>query len=216
MLAVTAASVHSVGRPNRGYSYFSAEHPLPSERRRVAGARLPPPSPPGAAKRHVRSAVIPSPIAAVLAGWRAVISPRVKRVAAVVYARSFPFRGKGGPGIGATSSLPDVLANVPSQSALPTFVICVAGPRFVEFTNYAPASRLRASWMQPRVTKVAREGCREVIEILGERPVALEPGEGSLDHSAARQDGPIAVLDPATHFWVGLQFQSRGSNILLY
>jgi hypothetical protein len=31
MLAVTAASVHSAGRPNRDYSFFSAEHPLPIE-----------------------------------------------------------------------------------------------------------------------------------------------------------------------------------------
>ena len=30
------------------------------------------------------------------------------------------------------------------------------GPRFVEFTTYARASRLRASWMEARVTKVAR------------------------------------------------------------
>src|SRR4051795_8653311 len=27
---------------------------------------------------------------------------------------------------------------------------------FVEFTGYAPASRLRASWMEARVTKLAR------------------------------------------------------------
>jgi hypothetical protein len=34
--------------------------------------------------------------------------------------------------------------------------------------------------MEARVTKVAR-----VLEVLGETPVAREPGEGALDHSAA-------------------------------
>ena len=37
MLAVTAATVHSAGRPNRDYSFFSAEHPLPIEGSKLAG-----------------------------------------------------------------------------------------------------------------------------------------------------------------------------------
>src|SRR5215472_9433909 len=36
----------------------------------------------------------------------------------------------------------------------------VAGPRFVEFTTYALATRLSASWMEVRVTKVARLSAR--------------------------------------------------------
>jgi hypothetical protein len=52
---------------------------------------------------------------------------------------------------------------------------------FVEFTAYAPASSLRASLMEARVTKVAREGFGGVFEVLGEtaladRQVVLVPG----------------------------------------
>ena len=32
------------------------------------------------------------------------------------------------------------------------------------------------------------EGFREVLEVLGETPVAPEPGEGALDYPTARQD----------------------------
>ena len=39
MLAVTAASVHSAGRHNRDYSFFSAEHPLPIEGSKGCGLR---------------------------------------------------------------------------------------------------------------------------------------------------------------------------------
>jgi hypothetical protein len=54
----------------------------------------------------------------------------------------------GTSGIGASSSLPDATAKVPSRSDLPTFVKSIAGRRFVEFTTYALASRLIASWME--------------------------------------------------------------------
>jgi hypothetical protein len=40
--------------------------------------------------------------------------------------------------------------------------------------------------MEARVTKVDR-GFGKVLEILGETPVASEPGEGALDHPAVRQ-----------------------------
>jgi hypothetical protein len=54
-------------------------------------------------------------------------------------------------------------------------------------TIYALASRLSASWMQARVTKVGRVSAR-FSKILGETPVASEPGERALDDPAARQN----------------------------
>jgi hypothetical protein len=41
--------------------------------------------------------------------------------------------------------------------------------------------------MEARVSKAAK-GFGKVLEILGETPVASKPGEGALDHPAARQD----------------------------
>jgi hypothetical protein len=52
--------------------------------------------------------------------------------------------------------------------------------------TYALASRLRASWMEARVTKVARVSVR-FSKSLAKTPVASEPGERALDNPAARQ-----------------------------
>ena len=46
---------------------------------------------------------------------------------------------------------------------------CIANQWFVEFAIYALASRLRASWMEARVTKAAR--FRQGLGVLGETPV---------------------------------------------
>ena len=62
--------------------------------------------------------------------------------------------------LGATSPLPCAPEKVPSRSDLPTFVKSIAGRRFVEFTTYALASRLIASWMEARVTKVTKVSAR--------------------------------------------------------
>jgi hypothetical protein len=56
----------------------------------------------------------------------------------------------------------------------------------VKFTTYALASRLRASWMGEG--NEVGQGFGKVLEVLGETPVSSEPGEGTLDHPAARQD----------------------------
>src|SRR5262245_62727236 len=69
---------------------------------------------------------------------------------------------------------------------------------FVELTTYAFARRLRASWMEAMVTKVARVSAR-FSRSLGETPVSSDPREGALDYPAARQDDKalrlIAPLD---------------------
>ena len=61
---------------------------------------------------------------------------------------------------GASSPLPCAPEKVPSRSDLPTFVESIAARRFVEFTTYARASRLIASWMKARVTKVTKVSAR--------------------------------------------------------
>src|SRR5215469_13564098 len=61
---------------------------------------------------------------------------------------------------GATLSLPDALAEVPSQSDLPTFAIVRCRPGLVEFTIHGPASRLRASWIEARVKDLTRVSAR--------------------------------------------------------
>ncbi len=65
-------------------------------------------------------------------------------------------------------------------------------------TIYALASRLRASWMEARVTKVARVSAT-FSKSLARRRFRPEPGEGALDHPAARQDDEalhvVAPLD---------------------
>jgi len=52
--------------------------------------------------------------------------------------------------------------------------------------------------MEARVTKAPR-GFGKVLEVLGETPVASEPGESALDHPATRQDDEtlrvVAPLD---------------------
>src|SRR5260370_29662305 len=55
-------------------------------------------------------------------------------------------------GIGASSSLPRVPAEGPFTIPFADLHQC----KPIEFTTYALASRLRASWMEARVTKVAR------------------------------------------------------------
>src|SRR4029077_5991553 len=62
--------------------------------------------------------------------------------------------------MGATSPFPCAPEKVPSRSDLPTFVKSIAGRQFVEFTTYALASRLIASWMEARVTKVTKVSAR--------------------------------------------------------
>jgi hypothetical protein len=54
---------------------------------------------------------------------------------------------------------------------LPTFFLVRWQPWFVEFTTYALASRLRASCIQARVTKVAG-GYDKILEVLGQTPVS--------------------------------------------
>src|SRR5205085_6404308 len=61
--------------------------------------------------------------------------------------------------------------------ALQTFII----------TTYALARRLRTSWIEARVTE-GGQGLGKLLEVLGETPVASEPGKGALEHPAARQD----------------------------
>jgi hypothetical protein len=78
-------------------------------------------------------------------------------------------RGQGTTGSGATSPLPCDPEKVPSRSDLSTFVKSIAARRFVEFTTYALASRLIASWMEARVTKVTKVSAR-FSEVLGEAP----------------------------------------------
>src|SRR5258708_4496647 len=58
------------------------------------------------------------------------------------------------------------------------------------------ASRLRASWMEARVTRAARVSAR-FSKALGETPVSSEPGEGALDHPTAQQnDEALLVVAP--------------------
>jgi hypothetical protein len=57
---------------------------------------------------------------------------------------------------GATSPLQCAPEKVRSRSDLPTFVTSIAGQQFVEFTTCALATRLIASWMEARVTKVTK------------------------------------------------------------
>jgi hypothetical protein len=59
-------------------------------------------------------------------------------------------------GFGATSSLPGALAKVFRNPICRPSLSCVAGPRFIEFTTYALASRPRPSWMEPSGTRTSR------------------------------------------------------------
>jgi len=59
-----------------------------------------------------------------------------------------------------------------------------------EFTIYALANRLRASWMEVMVTKAARVSAR-VLEVLGEPPVASEPGESAPNQRRGRTTKPL-------------------------
>ena len=64
--------------------------------------------------------------------------------------------------------------------------------------TYALARCLGASWIEASVTKVG-QGFGKVLKVLGVTPVSAEPGEGALDHPAARQDDEalhvVAPLD---------------------
>ena len=68
----------------------------------------------------------------------------------------------------------------------------------LSFATSALASRLRVSWMEVRITE-GGQGFGEVLEVLGDTPVSSRPGEGVLDHPAARQDDEVhhivATLD---------------------
>ena len=83
------------------------------------------------------------------------------------------------PGDDISPSLLRVRAKVSSQSDLPTLVIVHLKPPSIEFTSFVLASRLRASWMEARGTKVARVSAR--FSILDQTSLASEPGEGALD-----------------------------------
>jgi hypothetical protein len=74
---------------------------------------------------------------------------------------------------------------------------CIANRWFVEFTTYPLASRLRASWMEARVTKVAK-GSARFSKSLARRRFRPNQEEGTLDHPAARQDdeAPHVVAPP--------------------
>jgi hypothetical protein len=63
-------------------------------------------------------------------------------------------------GIGATLPLLRVPPKVPSPFELRTFTIVRCKPWFAKLTIYALASRLSESWMEARVTKVARVSAR--------------------------------------------------------
>src|SRR5215471_1743991 len=87
-------------------------------------------------------------------------------------------------GIGATSPLPRVAAKVLLHPICGLSPSCGANRWFAEFTTYALASCLRASWMEARVTKVAWVSARFSKSLA----VSSEPGEGALDHPTARQN----------------------------
>src|SRR5207237_5264304 len=61
---------------------------------------------------------------------------------------------------GATSSLPVALAEVRSQSDLPTFAVACCRPAVCGVHDLPLANRVRVSWMEARVTKVARVSAR--------------------------------------------------------
>jgi hypothetical protein len=73
-----------------------------------------------------------------------------------------------------------------------------AEPVFVEFMTYALASRQRGQ-LDGGEGNEGGQGFGKVLEVLGETPVSSEPGEGALDHPAARQDDKalhiVAPLD---------------------
>src|SRR6516162_9790147 len=86
--------------------------------------------------------------------------------------------------IGATSSLPVALAKGCSQSTLPTFVIercrsAVCGVHDLR-PGKPPEGELDGSEGHE-----GGQSFRKVLEVLGETPVASEPGERALDHPAA-------------------------------
>jgi hypothetical protein len=56
---------------------------------------------------------------------------------------------------------------------------CVAGPRFVEFTTYALASRLRVNWMEPRVRR------RRGLALINEATRKRITGTAGREHRAA-------------------------------
>jgi hypothetical protein len=90
---------------------------------------------------------------------------------------------------------------------------------FFEFKTYALAGRLRASWMDARVTKVARISARFSEFLARRRFCQNQEKVRSLDHPAARQDdeAPFPARRNresrygrnATHFWVTLLAQLR-------
>ena len=51
------------------------------------------------------------------------------------------------------------------------------------------------------------QSCGEILEVLGEPPVASEPGEGALDHPAARQDDEAAL----SSLRLAISMRSRGA-----
>jgi hypothetical protein len=89
--------------------------------------------------------------------------------------------------IGATSPLPCAPEKVPSRSDLPTFVKSIAGRRFVEFTTYALASRLIASWMEARVTKVTKVSARFSKSLARRR---LRPNQEKVRSTTQRRHAP--------------------------
>jgi hypothetical protein len=96
-------------------------------------------------------------------------------------------------GIGASSSLPCVRAEVPSPNPQRPFALSsgnrsrlrtsITSTMFVEFAGYAPASRLRGGWIGGEDRE---DGQRfgKVLEILGETLVSSEPGEDALARRA--------------------------------
>ena len=97
-------------------------------------------------------------------------------------------------GIGASRPLPCVPTKIPSPFRLQTSI----NANRVKFTACALASRLRASWMEARVTKVARVSAR-FSKSLARRRFWPNQEKGALDHPAARQDDEalhvVAALD---------------------
>ena len=78
----------------------------------------------------------------------------------------------GTPGIGASASLPDTPAKVPSQSdCRPSYGVANRNLRPGE----PPEGRLERGEVNE-----GGQGFGEVLEVLGETPIAAEPGEGAL------------------------------------
>ena len=83
--------------------------------------------------------------------------------------------------------LPVALAKVRSQSDLPTFVIARCRPTVYGVHDLRPGKPPEGE-LDGSEGHEGGQSFRKVLEILGETPVASEPGEGALDHPAARQN----------------------------